>query len=99
MVINIILPFFYLLFLSTKFDILIHIVNLIRFKKLFNLFILVNQYTFFYALAAVSVFAKLFFSLLLLIAIMTGLFYFDEASKRRFFSSWLGYNLLGNFCV
>ena len=85
MVINIILPFFIFYFLSTKFDILIHIVILIRFKKWFNLFILVNQYTFFYALAAVSVFAKLFFSLLLFIAIMTGLFYFDEASKRRFF--------------
>ena len=39
----------------------------------------------FYAVTTVSVFAKLFFSLLLLIAIMTGLFYFDEASKRRFF--------------
>ena len=41
---------------------------------------------FFYALATVSVCAKLFFNLLLLIAIMAGLFYFDKASKRRFFS-------------
>lgn len=31
---------------------------------------------------------------------MAGLFYFDKASKRRFFfSTWLGYNLLGNFCI
>ena len=28
---------------------------------------------------------EIIFSLILLIAIMTGLFYFDEASKRRFF--------------
>lgn len=84
MVINIILPFF-LLFLSTKFDISIHIVNLIRFKNdLVCLYWLINIH-FFYALSTVSVFAKLFFSLLLLIAIMAGLFYFDKASKRRFF--------------
>ena len=34
--------------------------------------------------------AKLFFSLLLLIAIMAGLFYFDKASKRRFFLHFNG---------
>ena len=39
-----------------------------------------------HSLLHVSVCAKLFFNLLLLIAIMAGLFHFDKASKRRFFS-------------
>lgn len=49
---------------------------------------------FFYALSTVSVFAKLFFSLLLLIAIIL-----TRPVKDGFFSTWLGYNLLGNFCI